>query len=71
MLRNALIAIYILAVLAISAVTRAEEEAPVVVKPKRLEGSTVNPSSVDPLPSVGMMGRQKAVMLSFGNGEVR
>ncbi len=69
MIRNALIALYILAVLAISAVSRAES--PVIVfEPKRPAGPVIKPITVDPLPGFGNNGPCKA-KLSFGTREVR
>lgn len=71
MIRNTLIAIYILAVLAISAVSRAESRVPgFIVEPKHQVGPIVKPPrSVDPLPGTG--GIDNSVkMLSIGNSGV-
>ncbi|WP_413289551.1 hypothetical protein [Bdellovibrio sp. HCB337] len=68
MIRNTLIAIYILAVLAISAVSRAESRIPgFIVEPKQRNGPIIRPPrSVDPLPGAG--GKDRALkMLSIGN----
>lgn len=70
MLRNALIALYILAVLAISAVTRAEEKTPVVVEPKRPVTFVFKPFTVDPLPGFGATDAHMTVMLDLGIGGV-
>ncbi len=69
MIRNALIAIYILAVLAISAVSRAETPAN-VVEPKRPVRPVINPLVVDPLPDFGSRGSFKT-KLSIGTSGVR
>lgn len=69
MIRNTLIALYILAVLAISAVSRAE--VPVIVfEPKRpVKPVIFNPPIVDPLPGCGN-GFPKT-KLSIGTSGVR
>ncbi|MBS1969143.1 MAG: hypothetical protein JSU04_02480 [Bdellovibrionales bacterium] len=67
MIRNALIALYILAVLAISAVSRAESQ--IVFEPKRPAGPVIQPITVDPLPGFGANGPCKT-KLSFGTREV-
>jgi multisubunit Na+/H+ antiporter MnhE subunit len=68
MIRNTLIAFYILAVLAISAVARAESEISVnIFEPKRPVRPVFNPYIVDPLPKFGNPGRGVMTMLSIGN----
>lgn len=68
MIRNALIAIYILAVLAISAVSRAESEISVnIIEPKHPVRPVFNPYIVDPLPKFGNPGHGVMTMLSIGN----
>lgn len=67
MIRNALIAIYILAVLAFSAVSRAE--VPVVVEPNRSERFVT--MTVDPLPGFDKCESHTTKMLSFGNSGVK
>ena len=70
MIRNTLIALYILAVLAISAVSRADEYPVIInVEPKRPVRPVINPVTVDPLPGFGMNGPLKT-KLSFGTREV-
>lgn len=71
MIRNALIAIYILAVLTISAVSRAESRIPgFLIEPKHRVGPIViPPRSVDPLPSTRGIGHS-VKMLSIGNSGV-
>lgn len=69
MIRNALIALYILVVLAISAVSRAASPV-LVVKPNRPMGAIVNPKFVDPLPGFGSFATPQTKMLSIGNREV-
>lgn len=72
MIRNALIALYILAVLAISAVSRAESRIPgFLIEPKHRVRPIVNPPrSVDPLPRArGMDSSMKT--LNFGTRGVR
>ncbi len=68
MIRNAFIAIYILAVLAISAVSRAESESSVYFTgPKHPVRPFFNPYKVDPLPKFGNQGHDMMTMLSIGN----
>lgn len=69
MIRNALIAIYILAVLAFSAVSRAETSV-IVVEPKRPVRPVINPLTVDPLPGFGINGPLKT-KLSIGTSGVK
>jgi hypothetical protein len=73
MIRNALIALYIMLVLAISAVSRAESHvSPIVFEPKRQVGPVIiPPRSVDPLPGTGGMGHNSMIKLVFGNIEIR
>jgi hypothetical protein len=74
MIRNTLIAIYILLVLAISAVSRAESAAApkFVYEPKHLVIRPVVPvSPVDPLPGSIRAGLNPMNMLVFGNIEIR
>lgn len=73
MIRNALIAIYIMLVLAISAVSRAESViSPVIFQPKHQVGPVIKPPrSVDPLPGTVGTGRSSVIMLVFGNIEIR
>ena len=69
MIRNALIAIYILAVLAFSAVARADQALTlgIEVKPKRTVNPTIyTPRTADPLPGTGVVGHGTK-MLSIGN----
>lgn len=65
MIRNALIAIYILVVLAISAVSRAESEiSGNIIESKHHVRPVFNPYLVDPLPKFGNSGREVMRMLS-------
>lgn len=72
MIRNALIAIYILAVLAISAVSRAESRIPdYLLEPKhRVKPILIPPRSADPLPRTRGID-QTVKTLRFGNSGVR
>lgn len=72
MIRNALIALYILAVLAISAVSRAESKLSVnFIRPKHPVRPVFNPYLVDPLPRFGTSGHNVMTIRSIGIKGVR
>jgi len=73
MIRNALIALYILLVLAISAVSRAESVmSPIVVEPKHQVGPVIKPPrTVDPLPGYVGAGHNSMIKLVFGSFEIK
>lgn len=77
MIRNALIALYIMVILAISAVSRAANVSSPVCnsincKNKHLVGPVIKPPNTeDPLPGNVGTGRNSMVMFVIGNIEIR
>ncbi|MGZ3743119.1 MAG: hypothetical protein ACXVB1_02850 [Pseudobdellovibrionaceae bacterium] len=68
MIRNALIALYILTVLIISAVSRAESRITInFIESKHPVRPVFNPYSTDPLPRLGNPGHGVMTIQSIGN----